>query len=219
MQLSEYSHYFFDMDGVLVDSNQMKISAARATAESYSLESADQFAKHFQENFGRTRSEHFEYFYFKHLEQLGYEFQVVSDLISAYGEIVRREYEKCGLCDGAQELIAEINVPKFVVTGGSQDEAKSMLFNRGLSTHFSEILGAPTRKVDNVRSLIRAYGVDPSSAVFIGDSRHDFEVAVSCDLHFTLVTKYINHDPADLIADVLKEKGRVVFSLSELLLN
>ncbi|MCT2385875.1 HAD family hydrolase [Erwinia pyrifoliae] len=217
MNIERFSHIVFDMDGVLIDSNHMKIDAARQVIHSIFPEAADAFADHFRRNFGQTRQAHFSWAYENLLAKEGFSASIINRLVEKYGKIVAENYPGCAVTDGTSALLAQVSRPCYVLTGSDQSEARELLCSHHLDTRFNDILGGPINKSENLDFIINTYGINPAESVLIGDAFHDFEVASHFGFSFILVTQYMPFDNDPLIAKVKSSGGYIVNRLSDLL--
>lgn len=216
MRIDQFKHVIFDMDGVLLDSNAMKIEAAREAFHAFEPKLADSFAEHFRRNFGLSRQQHFLWGYEELLRPLGHSSDAVARMVDDYAARVGARYMSCPVAHGADALLARLLAPKYVLTGSDQAEARALLRELGLAPCFTSILGSPTSKIDNMRQLLQDHAMDVKRTVLIGDSRHDFAAAAAFGVSFFLVTRYIPFDYDALVEEVAAYGGMVVESLNEL---
>lgn len=216
MRIEQFKHVIFDMDGVLLDSNSMKIDAARATFAAVEPTLADRFAEHFRRNFGLTRQRHFSWGYEQLLQPLGHAPEIVPRMVDDYAARVSLRYQSCAVAQGAEALLRRLSASQYVLTGSDEKEARAVLQEKGLASHFIEILGSPASKQDNMRQLLRDHAMDTQQTVLIGDSSHDFAAAAAFGIPFFLVTRHIPFDYRELASDITGYGGKVVESLSEL---
>lgn len=217
MNIEHFSHIVFDMDGVLIDSNHMKVDAARQVMQSILPDVTAIFVDHFRQNFGLTRYAHFAWAYEYLLAKAGYSAEVIGSLVAQYGKLVAEDYPACAVTRGTRALLAKVNCPCYVLTGSEQFEARTLLRSHQLDTCFDDILGGPVSKSENLDWIINTYGINPAESVLIGDASHDFEVASRFGFSFILVTQYMPFDNYPLIEKVISSGGYVVNTLSDLL--
>jgi phosphoglycolate phosphatase-like HAD superfamily hydrolase len=217
MDIDGFDHVLFDMDGVLLDSNHMKIIAAREAMADVEPTVAAAFVEHFRRNFGLSRAAHFAWGYEQLLRPLGHGAEAMELAKQGYARRVAQRYAACPLAQGARTLLARLRVPRYVITGSDQVEARRLLAGHGVASNFVDILGSPASKVENLGRLVSERGVDPARAVLIGDSHHDFAAARAHGVSFVLVTRYVPYPPGELADDVLSAGGAVVETLEELI--
>jgi phosphoglycolate phosphatase-like HAD superfamily hydrolase len=222
MRIDECRNVVFDLDGVLFDSNTAKVRAARRVVADLAPEVADAFARDFSNNFGLTRRQHFECCYESYLAARGFDATIVDRMIGEYAREVRTLYEDCEVCEGALELVCalrDLGCSSAVVTGGDQQEARTLIARSAFRGLFREVLGGPESKTRNTRRLMESAGFDAATTLFIGDARQDWETAPECGAAFILVTGYSIANMTVLRDLVLRGGGRVVPSLGELIVE
>jgi len=97
----------------------------------------------------------------------------------------------CDEAEGLRDLLDAIppDVPKLVASGGAQNELRSVFDQRGLTPYFTAIYGSPDTK-EIILTRERNNGIINDPALYIGDSRYDYEAAHSCGLDFIFVYKW-----------------------------
>jgi phosphoglycolate phosphatase len=184
----------FDLDGVLLDSNEIKVRCMAHAIAGLGRDVADRFVAEFRRSFGRSRREHFRRLYFEYLggEPAGFEaFYAIYG--RTYAALVAARQEQVTLCDHAHELVAGLaaaGVPLTVVTGSPTAEAEAQLERLGLRRHFELVLGGEQPKRDRLREVLRAVGTPASASVYLGDSRSDLDAADAVGMDFVYVERY-----------------------------
>ena len=128
----------------------------------------------------------------KYYIELGFDFtrESFEDLSVEFVALYRELQVGAGLHDGAHELLEA-----FRKTGKRQVILSAMerstligdVTARGIAGFFDSILGVEDHyacgKTGIARHFLEASGTDPATAVLLGDTRHDFEVAsmLGCD--------------------------------------
>ena len=183
-QLNKYNIILFDFDGVIVDSDNIRINAFRKTLKKYDDVYVDQFIEYHNKNGGISRYVKFEYF--KNLTGASNEeldkwlliysqhcFQMMSDKNILIGEIIN--------------LISSLNNLKkelFVVSASDQNELRKLLGIYSLTKCFKFIYGSPVSKTNNISNLLKKFKYDPNETVLIGDSINDYEAAIENKISF-----------------------------------
>jgi beta-phosphoglucomutase-like phosphatase (HAD superfamily) len=187
--VGDFSTLVFDCDGVILDSNRVKSDAFFAVALPFGVDHAQRLLDYHHRHGGVSRNEKFAYF----LDELvgipaECRAETLERLLGEYGRICARELLSCALIPGVAALLASIpvGVAAYVVTGGAQAEIREVLWQRGLSDHFADILGSPTSKRDNMKSLERA-GALSGRSLFFGDAALDMQLAEEFGLEFVYV--------------------------------
>ena len=186
--MGDYDLYVFDCDGVILDSNQLKIEAMGATLRKLSLSNVDDCLDYFSKNFGKSRYHHAEYFLRNIIGVEAARYQYYYDgILDAYGALCDELYRSSNLCEGVVEFLEIVKGPKFVASGSEQGQLRAVLDKKGLSCYFEDVLGSPETKSNNVRNIL---GQASGSALMVGDSLADLQVAREHNMDFLFVSKY-----------------------------
>ena len=177
----------FDCDGVVLDSNRIKTEAFRTAALPFGPESADRLRAYHLENGGVSR-----YLKFRHFLESIVEGEAPAGsyerLLDRYAAEVGRELSTASVAPGLQRIRDETRSATWILaSGGDQTELRGVFEERGLSRFFDGgIYGSPTPK-DEILASCRDRGLLDRPALFLGDSRYDFEVASDFGLDFLFV--------------------------------
>lgn len=199
-RIVEKKYHIFDCDGVLVDSNVLKVKALENTL--LSLGSPDNFiswaVEEFRVNFGRTRADHFEAFLqYETVEGYRMDPLCVDLAIDHYGKQVELLYLSCPVIEESISYLS-LNVPYgngFVVSASSQVELRAVLPVRVPDFSEERIFGGPVKKVKNLQELAVEFGV--GNMVFYGDAVQDAKSAMEVGILFVGLAKF-SADPQGL---------------------
>lgn len=192
----DYDIYIFDCDGVLLDSNKIKITAMKDALECLNLD-ADTVNKcldYFSDNFGKSRYHHVDFFINNFLSEdfmLDDCVDFKNNLLEKYTKNVDESYIDAAVLPGVRNILSDLTGRSFVASGTEQQQLRTVLNLKDLGSYFLDILGSPSRKVDIVSNVLARYPVD-FSAVMIGDSVADFEAAIDNNIDFLGVSGYSN---------------------------
>ncbi len=184
----------FDLDGVLLDSNELKVRCMVDAIAGLGPQVVAPFVAEFRQSFGRSRREHFRRLYAHHLggDELGWEdFYAIYG--GAYGALVRARYADAPLCAWAAPLVrslAAAGVPMTVVTGTPTAEAVAVLRTHGLDAAFAAVLGGEQPKPVRLREALDLTGSSRAGAVLIGDSLADMQAADQTRVAAIFVERY-----------------------------
>lgn len=179
MFLNKYKYYFFDFDGVIADSVDIKTKAFARLFEGYGNEIVKQVVEYHLNNKGVSRYDKFRYYYQVLLKKEISE-EDIKALGKQFSEIVYEEVIKAPFIEGVidfLELCLQRQKTMFIISATPQNEIKRIIQDRGISHYFREVLGSPATKEENLGILIDTYNIDPSEAVYFGDAQKDFEAA------------------------------------------
>lgn len=178
---------FFDCDGVILDSNEIKSSAFYSVAKNFCDEKmAHAFMEYHQKNGGISRFHKFEYLFIGMLNRTDYQ-EDLNKALNLYADTVYSELLKCPLIDGVEKFLKETHgAKKYVVSGGKQTELEAVFKDRGLDVYFDGICGSPRDKFQILNDLGLSVGSE-NQGTYFGDSRLDYEVANKFGLGFVFI--------------------------------
>lgn len=176
---------FFDFDGVIIDSTLTKTQAFYALFAEFDDKIVDQVVAYHQQHGGISRVDKIDY---AHRNIIGkpLEGAEVTQWATRYSELVFEKVVNVDWIPGAKEFLEAKpeGLPCFVISGTPEDELRRVLVRRGISNHFSEILGSPVRKPNHIRKILSGYHLSAESCVFVGDALTDYNAARETGLHF-----------------------------------
>ena len=190
IELSKYKAWFFDCDGVLLDSNQLKSDAFYEVGLPYGKGNAHALVECNKRLGGVSRFEKFKYFFETILEKKNFE-KELENALNNFSALVCEKLINCPETYCVRDFLDSlpINSKKFVVSGGAQKELRVVFKQRGLDTYFNGIYGSPDSKETIMSNRVTSPDIE-YPAVFIGDSRYDYEVAWQFNLDFFFMTNY-----------------------------
>lgn len=190
MQITKYKSWFFDCDGVLLDSNLIKTEAFYEAALPYGAENADSLVSYHKQFGGVSRFAKFQYFFEHILGEKGFEKQL-EKILTEFGLLVRSKLLQCPETEGLVPFLKKLATVdyKIVISGGMQDELQYVFAQRGLSEYFDAIYGSPDTKLTILQRELDQGSFHPP-AVFVGDSQYDYECADKFDLDFIFMHQY-----------------------------
>ncbi len=182
---------FFDFDGVILDSVDVKTRAFSLMFQRYGPEIEKAVVEYHLAHGGVSRFEKFKYAY---TELLG------RPIDQAELDALGREFVELalqGVLDApfipgalrALECLKGRATPAFVVSGTPDEEIKSVVGKRGLASYFVEVHGSPRKKVDILRDLAGRFDLSLPDCLFIGDAMTDFHAAQACGVPFLGIVK------------------------------
>lgn len=189
MNIADYKTLIFDCDGVVLNSNLVKTEAFYSAALPYGDVTANAFVDYHVAHGGVSRYKKFEWFLREVVQgQVGPDLQA---LLNSYSNDVRHGLLTCDLADGLHELRDKTKGARWlIVSGGDQNELRGVFGERGLADLFDGgIFGSPDPK-DLILRREMAVGNVVKPAIFLGDSKYDFMVALEASLDFIFMTKW-----------------------------
>ncbi len=185
MGTMQYKALFFDFDGVIADSVEVKTRAFAEIFRVYGPEIQDRVVAHHQANGGMTRKDKFIH-YHKEFLNTPLDKGGLDALCRRFSSLVVDEVVASDEIPGAKETLEKWSavVPCFVVSATPDDEIEAIVARRGLSCYFKEVLGSGRTKSENLSYLLKKYAILPETSVFFGDAASDYRAAVDCGVNF-----------------------------------
>jgi phosphoglycolate phosphatase-like HAD superfamily hydrolase len=195
ISLLDYATWVFDCDGVLLNSNLVKSEAFYKVALPYGEHAAAKLLDFHIQHGGISRFEKFRYLFSEILHETDYEVRLKSALES-FATSCTDALTRCETSPGLMQFLEKIRDGRrktFIVSGGAQDELQLIFKKRSLDKYFDGIFGSPDNKVEILtREILNQNILLP--AIFLGDSRYDYEAANSCGLDFIFVSGWTEFD-------------------------
>lgn len=176
---------FFDFDGVIVESNEVKIEAFRDIYAPYGEDVVARVLEEHVRQEGVSRVVKLERF---HREFLGITLDkaALADLAARYCSLVEEKVVACAAVPGARDALQawQARCPLYVVSGTPQEELRRITQRRGLAGHFRDVYGSPRVKTDIIGGALADLGVAPERALVVGDSLTDYNAAMAVGARF-----------------------------------
>jgi HAD superfamily hydrolase (TIGR01549 family) len=186
MAKTGYDAIFFDWDGVITDSVNIKTEAYVDMFAGYGKEVQEKVRQHHLQNGGMSRFEKFKLYY---KEFLGIDINEakVQELSKEFSDLVMKKVGQAQFIEGAVETIKiehKKGTKLFVVTGTPTDEIKEIAKLKGLHDYFTELVGSPVKKDIHTAALLEKYNLKPEKCLFIGDAMADYNAAKATEVNF-----------------------------------
>ena len=192
IDLKQYKSMVFDCDGVILDSNIVKTEAYFRTAKNLGATDAQAQAltDYHVKLGGISRYHKFDWYLREVLNQPVTE-SAVQTLLEEFSRELAVGLMECAVADGLQALRKATPQSKWMIlSGGDQQEIRDLFAKRDLTKHFDGgLFGSPDNKdVVLVREI--ANGNLQLPALFVGDSKYDFEASSLAGLDFVFVSDW-----------------------------
>lgn len=173
--LNKYSTIFWDFDGVILDSDDVRTEGFKYIFDSYSKKYIDKLINYHTINGGLSRYEKIEYFSQKILDTKLND-QEKKQYAQLYGNYCReRLCDKDLLIKSSNSFIRE-NHKKFYFHLVSASDEKELIYlcsNLDIKKYFKSISGSPVNKIENIKKLLKSNNYNESNCCLIGDSIND----------------------------------------------
>jgi len=173
-----YEAFFFDFDGVLADSVEVKTRAFAKLFEPYGPEVVSKVVQHHRRHGGMTRVDKFRHYYSEYLGKTLRE-EEITDLCRQFSELVVDKVVAAPEIKGAEAFLKCwcARLQCFVISATPVDEIRQIVDRRALGQYFKEVLGAPFSKEANLGLILDKYNLEPHRCLFFGDAESDYKAA------------------------------------------
>jgi phosphoglycolate phosphatase-like HAD superfamily hydrolase len=180
VKFAKYNEVFFDLDGVILDTNSIKRGNIGHAVEFMGDAFREEFVAYFTANNGLPRETKINKYFLDKSDR--------QRVLETYNRLNAENLHTASPLPGAVELIQHLHstsTPIHVFTGGSEDESRALLKKQGLTEFFSGIHGGPRTKRENFDLHHHDHPI-----VMFGDSRSDYDFATSKGIDFVFVHGY-----------------------------
>lgn len=191
LDITKYKTIVFDCDGVVLDSNLVKTEAYFRTAKSLGATDAQAQAlvDYHVRLGGISRYHKFDWYLREVLHQPATQ-EAIQTLLDEFARELEVVLMECAVADGLPELRAASTANWMILSGGDQQEIRTLFAKRDLAKYFDGgLFGSPDNK-DTVLAREKENGNLQFPALFIGDSKYDFEAATRAGLDFVFLSAW-----------------------------
>ena len=183
--MARCSAIFFDFDGVLVESLDVKVEAFRRLYAPHGKSIQEQALDHYISNTGVPRIHRFRHCHerFLGVSLSDDEAEALSD---QFGHMVEDAVVACAWVAGAREFLeahAE-RQPCFVVSATPREELERILHRRQMRHFFAAAYGSPPEKTEILETVLRTRELNPRDTIMIGDGLADYRAAQANGMRF-----------------------------------
>ena len=172
-------NFFFDFDGVILDSIPIKTKAFRELFSEFPKNIVDEFIEYHLQNGGVSRYEKIRYFYEKLLKKDILDYEIL-DYANIYSRSTKEELaDPKYLIDDSLNFIKD-NYKKcnlHIVSGADEQDLRYICNRLDISKYFITIDGSPTKKRELIQIVLNTRKYKKKETCLIGDSINDFESA------------------------------------------
>lgn len=184
--LNKYSTIFWDFDGVILNSDEVRTEGFKYIFDSYSKKQIDMLINYHTINGGLSRYEKIEYFSQKILDKKLND-EEKKQYAQLYGNYCRER-----LCDKNLLIKNSINFIKenhknfdfHLVSASDEKELIYLCSNLDIKKYFKSISGSPVNKIENIKRLLKSNNYIESKCCLIGDSINDKVAAIENSISF-----------------------------------
>jgi phosphoglycolate phosphatase-like HAD superfamily hydrolase len=184
---------FFDFDGVIKDSVEVKSLAFEKLFLSYGIDVAMKVRLHHERNGGISRFEKIPLYLSWAKESVTSE--NIQNFCNQFSSMVKQSVIDAHWVPGVLEFIKNNHkTSRFIlVTATPKNEIDEILEELNITQFFDEVYGSPTSKNNAIASVLKSLKIDPKDAIMIGDSSSDYDAAMSNGILFILRRTELNY--------------------------
>jgi len=177
---------FFDFDGVVLDSVDIKTQSFAALYREHGPEVEARVVAHHLANGGVSRFEKLRHYHAAFLHR-SLDEAALATLCARFAGLVVEKVLAAPFMPGALETLKRLkaeNIDAHIVSGTPQDEIQRIVGRRDLAQYFREVHGSPRGKTEIVQDILARRGYGPGACLFLGDALSDHEAAQRNGLAF-----------------------------------
>lgn len=176
---------FLDFDGVVVQSNEIKDDAFEVMFREICPRQFDLAWAYHKANDAVPREEKFKHI-IREVVGLREDPEELRRLVRRFEDLTFHSICQCEEVPGVSAFLQNLHGQKSVVLLSATPQAslESILRFRKIDRYFGAVFGAPVDKASVLREVTSAEAVPVTECVFIGDSKSDWQAAVSAGVHF-----------------------------------
>ena len=184
--------YIFDCDGVLLDTNELKINAfiKVLSKNNFSEEVISKFVSYSNGSSGVSRYVKFRILY-KEILKCDYDEALIETMLSEFSKECIKLYRGAVFTPGAVHTVEQLSLENilYIASGSDQDELNFVLEQRKISNYFTKIFGSPSSKSKIIKKIIDMHSAD-DKFIMIGDAEEDYKSALENGVEFIYMEQY-----------------------------
>ncbi len=186
----EIEAIFWDFDGVIKDSVIVKSDAFEQLFSPFGLNFSKKVRKHHENNSGISRYDKLPLY----IEWSGQKAspELIDQYLKKFSILVKDSVISSEWVLGVLSFLERKSQIFFLVTATPQSEIEEIISELGIQHYFQEVVGAPFRKKDSIKSLLNKYSICQKNSLLIGDSVSDYNAATFNNISFILRKTKLN---------------------------
>ena len=177
---------FWDFDGVIKDSVNVKTWAFMNLFDKCNNEIKERIRLHHESNGGMSRYDKIP-IYLKYMN-LKPTKKLINRYSEKFGSMVVEKVVSSPWVPGVVEYLESKKAgQRYIVTSATpKDELIYILKELKLLAIFDDVFGSPITKSNSIKNCLKKYGIDPRLCLMYGDAKQDFIAAQENDIPFIL---------------------------------
>ena len=188
---------FFDFDGVILDSVDVKTKAFAKMFRQYGPKIEERIVEYHLANGGVSRFDKFRYYYEKILNK-GLNEEIIKSLSKQFSGLVVEGVLASPFIPGVSETLEKLkndNIPCYIVSATPYEEINLIVEKKELKGYFKEVHGSPKKKWSICQEIINRNNYNPQNCLFIGDAMSDYKAAQKNNICFLGIAKENGNSP------------------------
>lgn len=191
--MKKYSHFFFDCDGVVLNSNHIKTKTFFKVALKYGEDKAAELESYHVSNGGISRYKKFKFFLeniIKNYNEIEYQ-----NLLEEYGNLLKGSLIKADISKGIFQLKNYFpNTLSAIISGSDEKELRWLFNKRNISNIFNYgIYGSPKSKYEIFDKIYSQFN-GSEKTLYFGDSKYDYLVSKNYEMDFIFISEWTELD-------------------------
>lgn len=181
---------FFDFDGVIIDSTQVKTDAFYDLFLEFGENNALSARSYHLENQGVDRFKKLQHV-FTNILHVDYSIEIQKEYSDRFSNMIFEKIIKCDFLPGIiefLEILRKKSVKCFLLSATPNDELHKICFIKKIDIYFDKICGSPRSKVDHGKSIFSQFLFYNHEVNFFGDSSSDLYASDELGTKFVGVT-------------------------------
>ena len=185
--MNKIKNIFFDFDGVIAESVNVKTEAFYQQYLPYGEEIAQKVKQHHLENGGMSRFEKFKYYHNNFLNKEIDE-EGIKKMAKEFSDLTIKGVINSAEVRGVNNFIKKHheNHQFWIITGTPTDDMKLIAKERNSYNYFVAIYGSPEKKTYWANYIIEKHNLKKEETIFLGDAMQDYNAARNVGIEFFL---------------------------------
>ncbi|NOQ14156.1 MAG: HAD-IA family hydrolase [Methyloprofundus sp.] len=188
MNLNSYDVIILDCDGVVFDSNLLKVEAFKKALKHYPPSIVEEFSQYFQQNFGTSRY-YLAKIFIQNFLKKDFTEKLYQQILNDYGENCILLYKETEFTNNFKSFLQYYKNKKlYIASGGDENELNEVFKMQNIHHYFDKIMGSPRKKTELINEvLMKNTG---KKTIMIGDAKSDFLASQDNNIDFIYMRQY-----------------------------
>lgn len=205
MTISKFDYIFFDFDGVIKESVNIKAEAFLELFESFGHDISRKIHEHHLMHGGMSRFEKIE-LYLTWLNESN-DKNTVEEICNKFSYLVKEKVIKSAWVPGIETFLRKnlYDQTFILISATPQKELEEICQSLNLTNVFSRIIGWPASKTQSINEIMLELDITPDTCLMIGDYISDFNAAKNNGISFLFRRhQFNNHIKMDEGVKIIK---------------